>query len=83
MSTSRNSGHSKGGTSFTPPLDGLPTLSRYDVALVLIALGFALSLAAHLVLGVALHRAAVVVAVLGSFSLADALFLNPPVGGRR
>ncbi|MFC7133325.1 MULTISPECIES: hypothetical protein [Salinibaculum] len=83
MSTSRNSGHSNGGTSFTAPLDGLPTLSRYDVLLVLIALGFVLSVAAYLVLDVALHQAAVVVAVLGSFSLADALFLHPPVEGRR
>jgi len=84
MSTSRNTGQSDRERPFSLPLDGLGSLSRYDVLLAVLPLGFALALLAQVVLDLSLHQAVAGGAVLGSVILTDALFLNPPIEkGRR
>ena len=84
MSTSRNTGHSDRQKPFSLPLDGLGSLSRYDVLLAVLPLGFALALLAQVVFDLSLHQAVAAGAVLGSIVLTDALFLNPPIQkGRR
>jgi hypothetical protein len=83
MSTSRNTGHSDPDRPFSLPLDGLGSLSRYDVLLAVLPLGFALALLGQVVLDLSLHQAVAAGAVLGSVVLADALFLNPPTEERR
>ncbi len=81
MATSQKNGHSNADDQSL--VDGLGSLSRYDVVLALIPLGFALALAAHLAFGLSLHQAVAAGAVLGAMALTDALFLNPPIAKRR
>lgn len=58
-------------------LDGL---SRYDLLLALVPLGFALALLAHVVVGVPVLAAVAGGAMFGALVLVDALFVNPPSG---
>jgi len=53
-------------------------LSRYDLLLALVPLGFAVALLAHVVVGLSLLTAIASGAVLGLAVLVDALFVNPP-----
>jgi hypothetical protein len=55
-------------------------LSRYDLLLALVPLGFGLALLAHVVTDVSLLTAVAAGAVLGLAVLVDALFVNPPTG---
>jgi hypothetical protein len=74
VSTSRNSGHSRG----TELLDGLPALSRYDALLAAITAVFVLALAAHAAGAVPLRTAVTAGALCSALLLADALYVNPP-----
>lgn len=79
MATSRNTGHSTGGTVSQRTLDRLLSLSRYDAVLAAIPLVFALALAMHALAGVSLHLAITLGAVSSTLLLVDAIYLNPPV----
>jgi len=56
-------------------------VSRYDVVLALLALAILLPAVASGLLGLSLHTALAVGSLFGVPVLADALFLNPPMGG--
>ena len=77
MATSRNSGHSR-DPPFRSVREGLPDLSRYDLLLAVIPLGFAVMLAIHAALGVPFRAAVVAGALLSGVAVFDALFFNPP-----
>ena len=83
MSTSRNTGYSDPDRRFSFTLDWGDSLSRYDVLLALVPLGFALALLGQVVLGLTVQQAVAAGAVFGVMTLADALFLNPPIERKR
>lgn len=83
MSTSRKTGHSNADGTVSLPLDGLGSLSRYDVLLAVVPLGFVLALLAQAVFDLSLQQAVAVGAGFGVAVLVDALFVHPPVEGNR
>lgn len=78
MATSSNPGHGKPSRSRRQSLEGLLSLSRYDLLLVLIPLGFVVAFLGHVVFALSLQQAVAVGGLIGMVSVVDALFLNPP-----
>jgi len=78
MSTRRPTGHSDVEINSRVPVLG--SLSRYDVLLAVIPLGFACALLVALVFDISVQQAVATGAVIGAIALADALYFNPPQG---
>jgi hypothetical protein len=58
-------------------------VTRYDVVLALIPVAFVTTILVAHVVGLTVQTALTVAALAGAVGVADALFLNPPTGGRR
>lgn len=82
MASNHDTGHRRTDESARSLLDGLPSLSRYDVPLVAIPAVFLVALAGHALFQISLHAAVASGALVGTALLADALFFNPPTARR-
>lgn len=78
MSTSRNTGHSTGGTARRQFLGGLRSISRYDFVLAAIPLIFAVALSLHVLVPVSLPLSVSGGSLVSTLFLVDAIYLNPP-----
>ena len=69
-----------GRTGSTNTFDPFGRVSRYDLMLAAVPVGFLLAFLAHLVTGLSLRTALAGGALVGLLVTADALFVHPPSG---
>ncbi|MFB6119288.1 hypothetical protein [Halosegnis sp.] len=59
-------------------VDGVTTVSRYDLVLAVVPVAFLLAVGGGLLSSVPLHAAMAVGSLVGAAAVADALFVTPP-----
>lgn len=77
MAVSRNPGQASSDTKSRRPFDGV---SRYDLLLAVLPLGFLCSVLAHVLVAIPLQMAIASGALFGLAVTVDALFVHPPAG---